>query len=239
MRRSSNWRIRLFTLFSLTQFSLLLCSPGVSGEEFIMDKVYFDIGLAQIFNADARFSDAGNADSDLSPLYGSSKRFTDGKFSGTQWQFGVGYRFSSRLRAQLELGMINNLAFKGNANYARSGERQPSTAKLDTRQLLLSGFYDFSPWNAGSDLQIQPYLGVGMGFSNYKLKDFVQQFPEPDNPKGYLRRGPNGEIPLTRLPAGTGQEFAYMLTSGVVIPVTKRVRLDLSYRYTDAGRNKN
>jgi opacity protein-like surface antigen len=26
-----------------------------------------------------------------------------------------------------------------------------------------------------------------------------------------------------------------MLTTGVVIPVTKRMKLDLSYRYTDAG----
>ena len=46
---------------------------------------------------------------------------------------------------------------------------------------------------------------------------------------GYFNRVKN------RLPAGSGQEFTWMVSASVVIPVTKRTRLDLSYRYTDAG----
>ena len=131
--------------------------------------------------------------------------------------------------------MSNGLDFRGNANYRRAGARQPSEAELDMRQLLLAGFYDFPSWQVSRTLWIQPYLGAGAGVTDYDLEDFVQRFPAPDDPHGYLRGGANGEIPLTRLPPGEGQEFTWMVSAGVVIPVTARTRLDLSYRYTDAG----
>ena len=231
-------RIRSFAISSLALCSLMLFNSTANSEEFSMNGTYFNIGLAHIFPAKARFVDAEKAGSGLPALYGNPNRFSDGEFTGAQLRVGVGYRFSESLRAQLEFATAGNLDFKGNTNYARSGDRQPSIAKLETRQLLLSGFYDFPPWKVISDLRIQSYLGVGMGYSNYRLKDFVQQFPDPDNPKGYLRRGANGEIPFTRLPEGSGQEFTYMLTTGLVIPVSNRMKLDLSYRYTDAGEIK-
>ena len=235
MRKSIIYpRIRSFAISSLALCSLMLFNSTANSEEFIIYRAYFNIGLAHIFPAEARFIDAKKAGSGLRALYGNDE-FTDGEFTGAQLRVGVGYRFSESLRAQLEFATAGNLDFKGNTNYARSGDRQPSIAKLETRQLLLSGFYDFPPWKVISDLRIRSYLGAGMGYNNYRLKDFVQYFPEPENRNGYLRRGANGEIPFTRLPEGSGQEFTYMLTTGVVIPVTKRMKLDLSYRYTDAG----
>ena len=236
MRKSIIYpRIRSFAISSLALCSLMLFNSTANSEEFSIYRAYFNIGLAHIFPAEARFVDAKNAGSNLSPLYGNPDQFTDGEFTGTQFRVGVGYRFFSSLRGQVEFSTTGNLDFKGNANYARSGDRQPSVAKINMRQLLLAGFYDFPEWKVVRDIQLQPYLGAGMGYSNYRLKDFVQHFPEPDNRTGYLRRGANGEIPFTRLPEGSGQEFTYMLTTGVVIPVTKRMKLDLSYRYTDAG----
>ena len=228
-------RIRSFAISSLALCSLMLFNSTANSEEFIIYRAYFNIGLVSILPADARFIDAKKAGSDLPALYGNPDQFSDGEFTGTQFRVGVGYRFSESLRGQLEFTTAGNLDFKGNTNYARSGDRQPSMAKMNMRQLLLAGFYDFPEWKVVPDIQLQPYLGLGAGYTNYRLKDFVQQFPDPDNPEGYLRRGPNGEIPFTRLPEGSGQEFTYMLSTGVVIPVTKRVKLDLSYRYTDAG----
>ena len=217
-------------------YCLIVCSMSANAEELLENKAYFSLGLGAVFSEAARFTDGGRADSGIAKLYGSPDVFTDGDFdTGIQWRAGMGYRFTRALRAQVEFGMSDGLDYRGNANYRRSGARQPSEAELDTRQLLFAGFYDFPSWKAAGSLRIQPYLGAGAGITDYDLEDFVQQFPVPDDPQGYLRRGANGEIPLTRLPPGSGQEFTWMVTAGVVIPVTKRTRLDLSYRYTDAG----
>ena len=215
---------------------LATCSMLANSEDLPENRAYFSLGLGAVFTEGTRFTDSGRTDSGIARLYGSPDIFTDGDFdTGIQWRAGLGYRFTPALRAQVEFGMANGLDYRGNSNYRRSGARQPSEAELDTRQFLLAGFYDFSSWEVGGNLRLQPYLGTGVGITDYDLKDFVQQFPAPDNPQGYLRRGGDGEIPLTRLPPGDGQEFTWMVTAGVVIPMTKRTRLDLSYRYTDAG----
>ena len=239
----------LSVLYCLLVFSLPAHSQGgegtdlksVPGEpvysrELSENRAYLSLGLAAVFPEDTRFTDSDRADSGLAKLYGSPRTFTDGDFdTGIQWRAGLGYRLTPALRAQLEFGMSNGLDYRGNANYPRSGERQPSEAELDTWQFLLAGFYDFPSWKITGGLRIQPYLGAGAGLTDYDLEDFVQRFPAPDNPQGYLRRGADGEIPLTRLPSGDGQEFTWIVSAGVVIPVTTRTRLDLSYRYTDAG----
>lgn len=231
MRRFNRVTTRLLILYCLAAYSLTANSEGLLG-----NKAYFSFGLAAVFPEETRFTDSGRVDSGIAKLYGSPDTFTDGDFdTGIQWRAGMGYRFTSSLRAQVEFGMSNGLDYRGNANYRRSGARQPSEAELDMRQLLLAGFYDFPSWKVSRSLWIQPYLGAGAGITDYDLEDFVQRFPAPDDPHGYLRRGANGEIPLTRLPPGEGQEFTWMVSAGVVIPVTARTRLDLSYRYTDAG----
>ena len=215
---------------------LVVCSMPANSGELIENRTYFSLGLAAVFPEETRFTDSGRADSGIAKLYGSPDTFTDGDFdTGIQWRAGMGYRFTPSLRAQVEFGMSNGLDYRGNANYRRSGARQPSEAELDMRQFLLAGFYDFPSWKVSHSLRIQPYLGAGAGITDYDLGDFIQRFPAPDDPHGYLRRGANGEIPLTRLPPGGGREFTWMVSAGVVIPVTARTRLDLSYRYTDAG----
>ena len=231
MGRFNRVNSRLWILYCLA-----VCSMSANGGELIENRTYFSLGLAAVFPEETRFTDSGRADSGIAKLYGSPDTFTDGDFdTGIQWRAGMGYRFTPSLRAQVEFGMSNGLDYRGNANYRRSGARQPSEAELDMRQLLLAGFYDFPSWKVSRGLWIQPYLGAGAGITDYDLEDFVQRFPAPDNPYGYLRRGANGEIPLTRLPPGEGQKFTWMVSAGVVIPVTARTRLDLSYRYTDAG----
>ena len=195
---------------------------------------YLSLGVALVRSQDTRFADG--ADAGHAALYGSGDLFDAGALDdGLQFRLAAGVRLPYRLRVQLELSLARALDWRGNTNYRDSGERQPSEASLDTRQLLLAGFYDFPGWETAPGRRARPYLGAGLGITDYRLSGYVQRFPEPDDPQGSLRRGPGGEIPFTALPGGSGQNFTWMLTAGVAIPVGGNIHLDLSYRYTDAG----
>ncbi len=195
---------------------------------------YASLGMALNRSRDTRFADG--ADAGHAALYGSRDRFDAGDLGdGLQFHLAAGVRLPYRLRAQLEFGMARGLDWRGNTNYRASGERQPSQATLDKRQLLLAAFHDFPGWEIAPGRRAHPFLGAGLGITDYRLSGYVQRFPEPDDPQGSLRRGPGGEFPFTALPAGSGRTFTWMLTGGIAIPVGGRIHLDLSYRYTDAG----
>ena len=195
---------------------------------------YLSAGVALLRSRDTRFVDG--ADAGHAALYGSRQRFDAGALGdGLQFHLAAGVRLPYRLRAQLEFGWARALGWRGNTNYRASGERQPSEATLDIRQVLLAGFHDFPGWNIGPGRPMRPFLGAGLGITDYRIGGYVQRFPEPDDPQGSLRRGPGGEVPFTALPGGSGRTFTWMLTAGIAIPVGDNIHLDLSYRYTDAG----
>lgn len=195
---------------------------------------YLSLGTALVRSKDTRFGDGRNAGH--ATLYGSRFTFDAGAVgNGLQFQLASGIRLSSRFRVQLEFGLALALDWRGNTNYPNSGGHQPSGARLDTWHLLPAGFYDFPGWELASGRRVQPFLGAGLGITGYRLSDYVQRFPEPDNPQLSLRRGPGGEIPYTALPGGSGQNPTWMLMAGVAIPIGRGIQLDLSYRYTDAG----
>ncbi len=184
---------------------------------------------------DARFVDG--ADAGHAALYGSRQRFDAGALEdGLRLHLAAGVRLPYRLRAQLEFGIARALGWRGNTNYRASGARQPSAARLDTWQLLLAGFHDFPGWEFAPGRRAQPFLGAGLGITGYRLGGYIQRFPEPDDPQGSLRRGPGGEIPFTALSGGSGRNFTWMLTTGIAIAVSGNIHLELSYRYTDAGK---
>ena len=195
---------------------------------------YVSLGMALIGSQDARFvdgEDAGHA-----ALYGTAETFDAGAVdNGVQFHVAAGVRLPIRLRTQLEFGLARALDWRGNTNYQDAGEHQPSEASLDTRQLLLAGFRDFPGWEIAPGRRMQPFLGAGLGITRYRLNGYLQRFPEPDDPRGYLRRGPAGEIPFTALPGGSGRNPTWMLTAGIAMPIGGTARLDLSYRYTDVG----
>lgn len=196
---------------------------------------YLSAGMGMIRSKDTRFvdgDDAGHA-----ALYGSAARFDAGAFDdGLHAHLAAGVRATSGVRAQLELGLTRALDFRGNTNYDKSGKRQPSEAELDAWQVFLAGYYDFPGWEVAPGRAVRPFLGAGAGLTGYRLRGYVQRFPDPDDPGGYLRRGPAGEVPFTALPGGRGRNFTWMLTAGIAVPVREGIHLDLSYRYTDAGK---
>ena len=195
---------------------------------------YLSAGVALLRPRDTRFADG--TDAGHAALYGSRQRFDAGALDdGLQFHLAAGVRLPYRLRAQLEFGWARSLDWQGNTNYRASGGRQPSEATLDTRQLLLAGFQDFPGWEIAPGRPARPFLGAGLGITDYRIGGYVQRFPEPDDPQGSLRRGPGGEVPFTALPGGRGRTFTWMLTAGIAIAVGGNIHLDLSYRYTDAG----
>ena len=110
---------------------------------------------------------------------------------------------------------------------------QPTEARLAARRLLLSGFYDFGALGGLGGLRL--WAGGGVGVNRHRLTDYIQRFPNPDDPSGRLRRGPDGEVPYTSLPPHTGHGFARMLAAGVTVPLSGDMLLDVGYRYTDTG----
>ena len=195
---------------------------------------YLGVGMAVVRPERTRFVDG--EDSGHAALYGDEDSFDTGAFdTGLKFDLVAGIRSRSGLRAQVEFRLPSESDWRGNTNYGNAGEHQPSEAMLDTWQLIVAGFYDFPGWTLGSGRAARPYLGVGAGISDYHVSGYVQRFPDPDDPAGYLRRGPGGEIPFTAIPDGTGRTFTWALAAGISVPILKDVLLDLSYRYTDAG----
>ena len=209
--------------------------PRAAGADATAFAPYLSAGVALVRSRNARFVDG--ADAGHAALYGSRQLFDDGALDdGLQFHLAAGVHLPYRLRAQLEFGLARALGWRGNTNYRASGARQPSEARLDTWQLLLAGFHDFRGWEIAPGRRAQPFLGAGLGITGYRLGEYVQRFPEPDDPQGPLRRGPGGEIPFTALPGGSGRNFTWMLTTGIAIAVSGKIHLELSYRYTDAGK---
>jgi len=190
--------------------------------------------MGLIRSADTRFydgDDAGNA-----ALYGSDERFDAGAIdNGPEFHLAAGVRTPSGVRVQLEVGLARSLDYRGNTNYRNSGTRQPAEADVDAWQLLLSGVYEFPGWELARGRALRPFVGIGVGLTGYRLTGYVQRFPDPDDPNGYLRRGPGGEVPSTALPGGSGRNLSGVVTAGVSIPIRERVHLDLTYRYGDRG----
>jgi len=190
--------------------------------------VYLTVGVAVVLPADVRFVDGDDAGE--AALYGDDQSDAGTLGAGLEYSFAAGYRFGA-FRAQAELGVTGRFAYEGRSNYAGAGAVQPTEARMTARRLLLSGFHEFGALGGG-----RLWAGGGLGVHRHRLAEYIQRFPSPDDPSSRLRRGPAGEVPSTSLPEGTGHGFAWMLAAGLTVPLGADVRLDVGYRYTDAGR---
>ena len=192
------------------------------------DRISLAFGIGAVLPADVRFVDGEDAGE--APLYGDDKFDTGTLGAGLEYGLAAGYGFGA-FRAQVELGVTGQFAYEGQSNYTSGGPVQPTEARMKARRLLLSGFY-----GVGAPDALHPWVGAGLGANRYHLTHYNQRFPNPDDPSGRLRRGPNGEVPYTSLPPTTGHGFAWMLAAGLTVPLGGDALLDLGYRYTDAGR---
>jgi len=122
---------------------------------------------------------------------------------------GVGWRFSPNLRVD------GTLSYRGQYNIS---ETMPdaTTFKADVHSwnIMANGYYDFAlTWG-------KPYVGVGIGWAQNRVDDVSIT---------------NSGITLVKH-GGTSSGFTWAVMAGVGVPISPRLTLDFSVRYTDLGK---
>tara|TARA_B110000238_G_C15976127_1_gene373912 strand:+ start:55 stop:795 length:741 start_codon:yes stop_codon:yes gene_type:complete len=95
-----------------------------------------------------------------------------------------------------------------------------SKADIVTYTLFINGFYDFRPLTI-SNTPITPYLGGGVGVSRNSMRSIV-------------RIGGSGRAARV-IDGDSNNEFAYKLSAGILVNLTQRLSLDVSYQYVNLG----
>lgn len=129
---------------------------------------------------------------------------------------GVGYRFTPRFRADATFGYRSGFKLD-DVDKAPSGY----TADITSFNVLVNGYVDFplKRW-----ARVVPYVGAGVGYANNKL-DAISNPNLPPLPPG-----------LSTLPGGTTSDVAWQLSLGAGIQLTRKIVLDVGYRYLDSGK---
>ena len=91
---------------------------------------------------------------------------------------------------------------------------------MQTEAVFINGFYDFQPFSM-SNTAITPYLGGGVGISRNKMGTDVSS--TNGIPDGITNDG------------NTINQFAYKLSAGTLVSLTKQLSLDVNYQYVNLG----
>ena len=97
-------------------------------------------------------------------------------------------------------------------------------ADLDSTSIFVNGFYDFQPFSI-SNTAITPYLGGGIGISRNKM-GVISEYTAGVN---------NGNT----IEGDTVNQFAYKLSAGTLVSLTKQLSLDVNYQYVNLGAFKS
>ena len=137
--------------------------------------------------------------------------------TGTAFGFSAGKYLTDNFRLELEAikrtGYEYDAGDLGNLAVAMK-------AKIKTHALFINGFYDFQPFSI-SNTPITPYLGGGVGFSRNKMGKNIQH--------------ENGLFDGTTGDGDTNNHFAYKLSAGTLVGLTKHLSLDVNYQYVNLG----
>jgi len=137
--------------------------------------------------------------------------------TGSAFGFSVGKYLTNSFR--LELEAIKRADYEYDAHPLRFPQNT-FKAKIETHALFINGFYDFQPFTM-SNTAITPYLGGGLGISRNKMGTTVQHLN--GNPDGVAFEG------------NTINQFAYKLSAGTLVSLTKQLSLDVNYQYVNLG----
>ena len=128
------------------------------------------------------------------------------------------------LRAELALTFRPDMSYRGQANFRGVPGEQPVTGSADSLSGLANLYLDIAGLPGVRLGRFQPYLGGGVGVVHNWLREMTYRFPGLTSHK------------VTITPSGEKTDLAFMVTVGTGIALTKRVVLDIAYRYTDLGR---
>lgn len=130
----------------------------------------------------------------------------------------VGYRFTSWLRAEALLSWRPQLQFDGRSNFLGAGPGQSVSGSVSSLAGFAVAYVDL-PRIGG----VRPFLGAGIGAARNRLEGLEFRFPTI------------AADATTATTGGSSSGLATLLTAGIAVPLSKRLSLDLAYRFTDLG----
>lgn len=141
--------------------------------------------------------------------------------SGT-FGLGVGAQFNSWFRADLTATYATESRIRGNGSADYTISFQDDSAKLTVGTLMLNGYLDLGTWSG-----FTPYLGVGLGAANLNTTNAVSRtMVMPGSTLGAYYQ----------LPSRSQVNMAWALMAGTSIDVSRSVKIDFGYRYTELGK---
>lgn len=180
----------------------------------------------------ADYSDAESTSTNPPALFGTGPG-SDGRRIGAYGDFGhlplmeaaVGRQLLPWLRSEVAVAYRPEMQYRGQANFRGVPGEQPVSAGMDSLSGMVNFFLEIAGLT-GADLgRFQPYIGGGVGVTHNRLGEMTYLFP-----------GNPGAHKITITPSGTTTDIAFMAGIGTGIAISKRILLDISYRYTDLGR---
>ncbi|MBN1663854.1 MAG: porin family protein [Deltaproteobacteria bacterium] len=211
----------------------VLCLFVVLHPEFAAASDWYLRGtLGYEWSRAADFSDTDCRSTNPPALFGFSAG-SDGQPIGAYGDFGhfplieaaVGRQLLPWLRADIAFVYRFNMDYDGNANFLSVGADQPVSAKAESLSGMVNVFFDMAGLVGKSSGLFQPYVGGGIGLAWNRIDQITFLFP--DN---------TGKHKISITPSGDRKDFAFMLTIGTGIILTKHLTLDMAYRYCDLGR---
>jgi opacity protein-like surface antigen len=212
--------VRKRTVKALIATLALIALPAAAHAES-----YLRAGLAYERSRETGFRDLDCASTAPPALYGcgvsagGAPLTARGDFGSTvAGELGVGTRISPYLRIEAVATYRPDLDFRGDANFVRTPGEQRVTADGSSLSAMGAVYADLGLYG-----RLRPFLGVGLGASRNRIGAVRFDFP--------------GLAPgaATVTPGGKRTELAWMATAGFSTALSKRLTLDLAYRYVDLG----
>ena len=137
---------------------------------------------------------------------------------GTGYSFGLSFGKVVTDNFRLEIEATKRASYEYDSKEMNSTFSYKS--HVDTKTLLINGFYDFQPFSMGNT-SIKPYLGGGVGISRNDSGNDVEY--NNGSPDGFTTKG----VTIT--------QFAYKFSAGTLLSLTEKISVDLNYQYVNLG----
>ncbi|RJR39466.1 MAG: hypothetical protein C4576_21180 [Desulfobacteraceae bacterium] len=209
---------------------LLLLALALT-EQCLAAQWYLRAGGGYEWSLDADFHDRNPLSADPPALFGQGPG-SDGRALGAYGDFGnfpalevaVGTLPLQWLRTDLSLTYRPEMDYRGQANFLNVPGEQPVSAKAESWSAMVNLFLEIADLFHLDMGPFTPYVGGGLGVSYNHIDEMTYRFP------GLTRH----KISVT--PSGSRMDFAWMTCVGTGLRLSKKLLLDLSYRYSDLGR---
>jgi opacity protein-like surface antigen len=192
--------------------------------------LYVRGGLGVDWSHETRFRDKDCAQTEPPALFG-CQLGNDGRPIAARGDFGtpvaleagIGYRLLPAFRTEALVSYRPDLDFSGRANFLNTPGAQPVYAEGDSLTGMLVGYLDIAALGVPSIGALEPFVGAGLGISRHHIESVDYHFPGLGAEASTITQG------------GAATTFSYLLTAGTALRLSERVRLDVSYRYSDLG----